>query len=112
MNVVSKVSYIWDITSPGYLNNDRPWSSAQHNEASIYGSFGPVSESCRYKHTYISNPSFLLSTTIYLQSRPSHFITMSIDLSKLSAEDVAAATAAAEAARRAHEEREHLEVEK
>jgi hypothetical protein len=39
-------------------------------------------------------------------------ITMPIDLSNLSAEDIAAATAAVEAARRAHEERECQEVEK
>jgi hypothetical protein len=36
---------------------------------------------------------------------------MPINLSNLSAEDIAAATAAVEAARRAHEEREHQEVE-
>jgi hypothetical protein len=36
---------------------------------------------------------------------------MPIDLSNLSAKDVAAATAAVEAARRAHEERECWEVE-
>jgi hypothetical protein len=36
---------------------------------------------------------------------------MPIDLSNLSAEDIAAATAAVEAARRAHEEREHQEAE-
>jgi hypothetical protein len=36
---------------------------------------------------------------------------MPIDLSNLSAEDIAAATAAVEAARRAHEERERREVE-
>jgi hypothetical protein len=36
---------------------------------------------------------------------------MPIDLSNLSAEDVAAATAAVEAARRAHEEKECREVE-
>jgi hypothetical protein len=36
---------------------------------------------------------------------------MSIDLSNLSAEDIAATTAAVEAARRAHEERECWEAE-
>jgi hypothetical protein len=36
---------------------------------------------------------------------------MPIDFSDLSAEDITAATAAVEAARRAHEEREHLEAE-
>jgi hypothetical protein len=41
----------------------------------------------------------------------SQFITMPIDLSNLSAEDVAVATAAMEATRRAREEREHWEVE-
>jgi hypothetical protein len=45
----------------------------------------------------------------YLSSFP--FITMPIDLSNLPAEDIAAATAAMEAARRAHEEREHQEAE-
>jgi hypothetical protein len=55
---------------------------------------------------HISNPSLLLSTTIYLHSHPSPFITMPINLSNLSAEDVAAATAAVEAARKAREERE------
>jgi hypothetical protein len=39
------------------------------------------------------------------------FITMPIDLSNLSAEDITAATTAMEAARRAHEEREHREAE-
>jgi hypothetical protein len=24
---VSEIRIIWNITSPGYLNNDRPWSS-------------------------------------------------------------------------------------
>jgi hypothetical protein len=39
------------------------------------------------------------------------FITMPIDLSNLSAEDIATTTAAVEAARRAREEREHQEAE-
>jgi erythromycin esterase-like protein len=39
-------------------------------------------------------------------------ISMPIDLSNLSAEDIAAATAAVEAARKAHEERERREAEK
>jgi hypothetical protein len=60
---------------------------------------------------HISNPSLLLSTTIYLHYHPSPSITMPIDFSNLSAEDIAAATAAVEAARRAHEERERREAE-
>jgi hypothetical protein len=60
---------------------------------------------------HISDLSLLLSTTIYLHRYPSTSITMPIDLSNLSAEDIAAATAAMEAARRAREEREHQEVE-
>jgi hypothetical protein len=41
----------------------------------------------------------------------SPLIIMPIDLSNLSAEDVATATATVEAARRAHKEREHREAE-
>jgi hypothetical protein len=56
---------------------------------------------------HISDPSFLLLSTIYLHRH----IIMPIDLSNLSAEDVATATAAMEAARRAREERECREAE-
>jgi hypothetical protein len=42
---------------------------------------------------------------------PSPSTTMPINLSNLSAEDITAVTAAVEAARRAHEEREHQEVD-
>jgi hypothetical protein len=55
---------------------------------------------------YISDPSFLYH---HLSSSPP--IIMPIDLSNFSAEDVAAATAAMEAARRACEGREHWEAE-
>jgi hypothetical protein len=48
------------------------------------------------------------SISIPIQHHP---FTMPIDLSNLSAKDVAAATAAVEAARRTREEREHREAE-
>jgi hypothetical protein len=60
---------------------------------------------------HISNSSLLLSTTIYLHRYPSPSSTMPIDLSNLSAEDIAATTAAVEASRRAREERKSQEVE-
>jgi hypothetical protein len=102
----SEVRFMCNITSLGYLYNDHPWSSVSDNKASVYGNFEPVSKSCGYKHAHISNPSLLLSTTIYLHRHPSPSITMPIDLSNLSADDIAATTAAMEAARRAREERE------
>jgi hypothetical protein len=54
----------------------------------------------------VINLSFYQPPSICIPS-----ITMPIDLSNLSAEDIAAATAAIEAARRAREERERREVE-
>jgi hypothetical protein len=55
-------------------------------------------------HLFIYHPPSIFITT-------SPFITMPIDLSNLSAKDVAAATTAMEADRRACEERKHQEAE-